>query len=174
MPNKKDLTGQRFGMLVAVRDVGKKNRAYIWECVCDCGNTLHVRGAVLSNGHTKSCGCLRKEGPRKPSYSHGLSKTRLYRIWSNMKSRCLNPKVHNYKHYGGKGVSVCDEWLQNFKAFYDWAIASGYKDDLTIDRKDSDGNYCPENCCWITQSENATRANVKRWTAPLITTACGK
>lgn len=163
MPKKNDLTGDRFGRLVAVRVLGKKNGAYVWECLCDCGNTTFVCGSKLTNGHTKSCGCIRKEGVRKPAYSHGLCNTRLYRIWSNIKSRCLNPKSDNYKFYGGKGITICEEWLHSFQAFYDWAMENGYKDGLTIDRKNSDDGYSPRNCQWITQSENATRANNKRW-----------
>lgn len=163
MPKKNDLTGKHFGRLVVVQESGKKNGNYVWECLCDCGNVVHVVGSKLTNGHTKSCGCIRKDGRRKPAYSHGLCKTRLYRIWSNCKTRCLNPKSDNYKFYGGKGITICEEWLHSFQAFYDWAIENGYGDGLTIDRKDSDLGYTPQNCQWITQSENATRANNKRW-----------
>ena len=171
MPKKKDLSGERFGKLVAIKPTGKKNGAYVWECSCDCGNVIYVVGSKLTNGHTKSCGCIRRDGTKKSVYSHGLCKTRLYRIWSNMKTRCSNPLSRNYGYYGGKGVSVCNEWLLDFQAFYDWAINNGYKDGLTIDRKNSDGDYCPQNCQWITQSENATRANIKRWAA---SAACKK
>ena len=171
MPKYKDLSGERFGKLVAIKPTGKNNGAYVWECSCDCGNVIRVSGIKLTNGHTRSCGCLRREGTRKASYTHGLSNTRLYRIWGNLKTRCLNPNSDNYEYYGGKGISVCNEWLHDFKAFYDWAMENGYADDLTIDRKDSDGDYCPLNCQWITQSENAIRANNKRWAAP---TACRK
>ena len=170
MPKQSDLRGKRFGRLIAERISGKKNGAYVWECSCDCGNLTHVIGSKLTNGHTRSCGCIRKEEVKRRSYSHGLSKTRLYRIWGNMISRCSNPHTDNYKFYGGKGGSVCEEWLHSFQYFYDWAVENGYKDGLTIDRIDSDGNYCPQNCRWITQSENATRANVKRW----ATAACEK
>lgn len=163
MPKKNDLTGKRFGRLVAVRAVGKSNGRYIWECVCDCGNETCVVGSKLTNGHTKSCGCIRKDGTRKPAYSHGLCRSRLYRIWSNIKTRCSNPNAENYMYYGGKGIAVCEEWSKSFQSFYEWSIKNGYKDGLTIDRKNSDGDYCPQNCQWITQSENATRANTKRW-----------
>lgn len=163
MPKQNDLTDKHFGKLVAVRVAGKKNDRYVWECVCDCGNITYVIGSKLTNGHTKSCGCIRKDGTRKPAYSHGQSRSRLYRIWSNIKTRCKNANAENYEYYGGKGIAICEEWSKTFQAFYDWSIANGYKDDLTIDRKDSDGDYCPENCQWITQSENATRANAKRW-----------
>lgn len=170
MPKQRDLRGKRFGRLVAVHIAGKKNGNYVWACSCDCGSITNVVGSKLSNGHTRSCGCLRKEETGRRSYSHGLSKTRLYRIWGDMKSRCLNPNVDNYKFYGDKGVLVCEEWLYSFQAFYEWAMKNGYKDGLTIDRVDSEGNYCPQNCRWITQSENASRANVKRWAA----VACAK
>ena len=163
MPKKNDLTGMRFGKLIAIRAAEKKNGHYVWECVCDCGNVTCVIGSKLTNEHTKSCGCIRKDGTKKPAYSHGKSRSRLYRIWSNIKTRCKNENAENYKYYGGKGIAICEEWSKSFQAFYDWSITNGYKDDLTIDRKDSDCNYCPENCQWITQSENATRANVKRW-----------
>lgn len=170
MPKKSDLTGKRFGRLVCIHDIGTKNGGYIWKCICDCGNITYVSVRHLSNGHTKSCGCLRKEGENKGAYLHGLHKTRLYSIWSNMKTRCTNPNAPNYKFYGGKGVSICEEWRHDFRSFYDWSVTNGYEDGLTIDRKDSEGDYCPENCRWITQSENATRANAKRW----ADSACGK
>lgn len=176
MPSKRELTGKHFGRLTVIRDVGKKEGKYIWECRCSCGKIINVIGSKLTSGHTQSCGCFRKDNTKNLSYSHGLSKTRLYRIWGNIKSRCLNPNVDNYQFYGAKGVSVCQEWLNDFQVFYDWAITHGYKDNLTIDRKDSDGDYCPENCQWITQSENATRANNKRWAVPngIKVTACKK
>ena len=93
-----------------------------------------------------------------------------------MKTRCLNPRAQNYSYYGGKGIAICEEWLHSFEAFYDWAMGNGYKDGLTIDRKDSNGDYCPSNCQWITQSENAARANKKRWAIPpgINVTACRK
>lgn len=174
MPKKSDLTGKRFGRLVAVRDIGTTGGAYVWECFCDCGNTAYVRGAKLSNGHTKSCGCLRREETAKRSCSHRFSKTRLYRIWCNIKTRCTNQNAHNYKFYGGKGVSICEEWKHDFLAFYNWAMANGYEHGLTIDRRDSEGNYCPANCRWITQSENATRANNKRWAVLSTVRTCKK
>lgn len=176
MPSKRELTGKRFGKLTVIRETGKKNGVYMWECICDCGNNTNVRGHELTRGHTKSCGCLKKEKITEYNTSHGLSHTRLYTIWCGIKERCYTPTATNYKFYGAKGVSVCQEWLNDFQVFYDWAITHGYKDNLTIDRKDSDGDYCPENCQWITQSENTTRANNKRWAVPngIKVTACKK
>lgn len=180
MPRKNDLTGERFGRLIAIRTAGKTNGRYIWECLCDCGNTAYVVGSHLANGHTQSCGCLRIDTTSKMGYSHGLHGTRLYRIWANIKTRCNNPNAPNYKFYGGKGIAICDEWGGDFQTFYEWAMDNGYKDDLTIDRINSDLDYSPENCRWITQSENATRANMKRWAiAPAVpegikVTACKK
>lgn len=163
MPKKKDLTGARFGKLVAVRTVGKKSGAFIWECMCDCGNLTVVRGFELTRGHTKSCGCLRRDLMIENNTTHGLHHTRLYTIWCGMKERCYNRNASNYSFYGGRSVAICAEWLTDFRTFYEWAISNGYKDGLTLDRKDSDGDYEPSNCQWITRSENTTRANTKRW-----------
>ena len=171
MPRKNDLTGKRFGSLVAVRVAGKKNGTYVWECLCDCGNIVHAVGCDLTRGHTKSCGCLRRAKITEYNIKHGLSHIRIHTIWCGMKERCYNPNATNYQYYGGKGIAICEEWLHDFQAFYDWAVANGYREGLSIDRKDSDGNYCPQNCMWITRSENTTRANIKRWAA---STACKK
>ena len=100
------------------------------------------------------------------SIKHGLSNTRLFSIWKSMLTRCLNPNNKSYKYYGGKGVSVCDEWKNNFQAFYDWAISHGYTDNLTLDRMDSIGNYCPQNCRWVTMKEqNENKSNNRKISA---------
>lgn len=96
-----------------------------------------------------------------PITKHGKCFTRLYRIWNSMKQRCSNPKAISYKYYGGKGITVCEEW-QDFKPFYEWAMANGYRDDLTIDRKDSNGNYCPENCLWATNKVQQNHTSYNR------------
>lgn len=164
--NTKDLTNQRFGRLVAIYPTKKRSKGerIIWLCHCDCGNLTEVASNNLLTGHTKSCGCLWKEwrANNKLGLKHGDARTRLYRIWKGMKARCLNSKNHAYKYYGGKGVSVCNEWINNYMAFKFWALLSGYADDLTIDKIDNRGNYEPGNCQWITQSENSKKSNVER------------
>lgn len=155
---KKDLKGQRFGKLTILEFVPTEDDQSHWMCRCDCGNITIAKQGHLHSGNTRSCGCSKL----KKVQTHKLSRTRLYRTWSNMKQRCYNPNSCSFDRYGKKGIVVCDEWLNDFKAFYDWSIENGYDDNLTIDRIDSSGNYCPENCQWITNSENSRRV----WTNP--------
>ncbi len=139
-----DLTGRRFGKLVALRRVENDSHGRtVWECRCDCGTIKRIRATALAQGMTRSCGCLR----------HGQSKTRLYTIWSHMIQRCENPNSNRFHLYGGRGISVCPEWRHDFIAFQKWALENGYSEDLTIDRIDPDGNYEPSNCRWATASE---------------------
>lgn len=150
--NRLDISGKKFGRLTVLEYAfTNKSRKSMWKCKCECGNEIVVSGSHLVNGHTQSCGCLFVE--TLPNKKHGMRKTRLYRIWLGMKSRCFIQSVPCFKHYGGRGITVCDEWKDNFQAFYDWAMSHGYSDDLSIDRIDVDGNYCPENCRWATWSE---------------------
>lgn len=128
----------------------KNNRTLAKVMCVHCGRETIVRPDSLMHGKTTSCVCANKK--------HGEVGTRLYGIWGNMKYRCNNSNAQEYYNYGGKGVSVCDDWNQ-YENFRDWAISNGYKDNLTIDRINSDGDYCPENCRWITKSENTSRAN---------------
>ena len=156
----KNLQGQRFGRLIVLGDSGeRRHRKVVWLCECECGNITRVLSTYLLKGDTKSCGCFDKER----RVTHGMSGTRIYKCWADMHNRCYNSNLKVFKWYGAKGIAVCDEWKGNFKAFYDWAMSSGYTDDLTLDRIDSDGDYCPENCRWVTQSENCFNSNMKRW-----------
>ena len=144
-----DLTDQKFGRLTVIRLVGKsKNGDKIWECKCDCGNIKNVTSSNLK-GKTKSCGCLKRELEVK----HKMTGTKLYNTWTHMKSRCFNSNDKHYKDYGGRGITVCDEWKDNFQSFFDWSMSNGYADNLTIDRKNNNGNYSPENCAWSTNKE---------------------
>lgn len=153
--------GQRFGRLTVIDGPLKKresgrSRAY-WLCRCDCEKTVWVRENNLKSGHTQSCGCLaadtRRHGKRFKYGNEYARKMRLYRIWSEMRYRCSKPTNKDFKYYGGRGIAVCAEWLYDFTSFREWAMSAGYQDDLTIDRIDVDGNYCPENCRWVTMSE---------------------
>lgn len=158
-----DLSGNVFGKLKVIERISEIGEKARYKCVCECGNIIEVLGCNLVKGTTKSCGCIRKEVTGKLKYKHGLHETRLYQTWENMKSRCYNKKNSHYNRYGGRGITICDEWLEDFTNFYNWAMESGYKDNLTIDRIDNDGNYCPENCQWITFSENSAKRNVDYW-----------
>lgn len=158
------MIGKRFGKLKVIKKVGVDNNRFItWLCECDCGNKVVVRGSNLRTGNTKSCGCVRKENTKMLNFVTGMSNSRLHRIWSGMKSRCFNPNAKHYHRYGGRGITVCEEWRHQFKPFYDWAMSHGYTDELTIDRIDNDGNYCPENCRWVTVKEQSRNMSKNRF-----------
>lgn len=142
-----DLTGKRFGRLVATKYLGNSR----WECQCDCGKKTNVAAKDIKNSHTRSCGCLFLDTIRK----HNLANSRLYTIREGMITRCYKKSSPSYENYGGRGITICDEWRKDFMSFYNWAMDNGYEDNLTIERIDVNGNYEPSNCKWITNSEQS-------------------
>lgn len=144
-----NLTSQRFGRLTAIERAENRGRKTAWVCLCDCGNKTIVTTTALRTGNTVSCGCFLSERITK----HGQAGSKLYKTWNNMISRCYCKSVPRYKNYGERGIKVCDEWKASFEAFYSWAVSNGYAEGLTLDRIDNDGNYCPENCRWVTNKE---------------------
>lgn len=151
------MIGEKYGNLTVERIATKrsKNGNILAECICDCGNRVTVYICDLKSSHTRSCGCTRVS----PTYIHGMTGTRLHNIWKGMKSRCYNPNDTGYRFYGGKGVKICDEWLSDFMNFYNWSMNNGYTDELSIDRINPKGDYCPENCRWITMQEQQRNKN---------------
>lgn len=174
---RKDITGQKFGMLTALEfsHVEKKNnnRRTYWVFQCDCGEIKVLRVDQVKSGNTLSCGChkqvtdannLNRQGS-KPKYNYigKLEDCVLYSRWHGMIRRCYNRNFIQYNNYGGRGIKVCDEWLHDFSTFFNWSMNNGFSEELEIDRIDNNGNYCPENCRWITHKENMqnTRRSIK-------------
>lgn len=155
-----DLTGKVFNRLTVVKRVenNKQGRA-MWLCRCECGKTSVVTTSSLLNGKTKSCGCYCKEMTKiknKEMFTkHGMSFTHIYKAWRSMLDRCYLKKAFNYPNYGGRGITVCKIWKEDFTEFKNWAFSNGYQEGLTLDRIDVNGNYEPSNCRWVTQKEQA-------------------
>ncbi len=163
-----DFTGQRFGRLTVIERDGSRGKNATWLCQCICGKQTVVSSYDLKRGNTSSCGCIQREKAAQRVLVHGKRRTRLYAVWASIKSRCYNPASNRYGRYGGRGIKVCDEWLHDFGAFYNWAMSNGYDENAprgkcTIDRIDNDKGYSPDNCRWVdmgTQSNN--RSNSKK------------
>lgn len=158
----KDISNKRYGMLTAIRPLGKNEQGrMLWECRCDCGKITVSTVSDITRGHTKSCGCLKREKSRNRMTTHGKSYTRLYRIWVGMKKRIYNPNEAYYKDYGGRGLKMCKEWTDDFMSFYSWSISNGYAENLSIDRKDNNRGYFPDNCKWSTAKEQANNRRAR-------------
>lgn len=158
---KLDLTNQRFNKLVALEYSHKKGSKVMWKCRCDCGNITYVSVSNLRCNRVISCGCYKLEEFSKRFTKHNQRHTKLYEIWKSMKRRCFNSKNAAFHNYGGRGITVCDDWANDFSTFYVWSMQNGYSEGLSIDRIDNNGNYEPSNCRWVdklTQANN-TRAN---------------
>lgn len=167
-----DLTGRKFCRLTPLKLSKEKEDKHhtFWKCKCDCGNTVVVRKDSLESGHAKSCGCLQQERfMEKHEKTRGMCDTKIYKCWSSIKQRCLNPKCAEYFNYGGRGITVCDEWKNSFYEFLEWSMNNGYSDDLTIDRIDVNGNYEPANCRW---ADRDTQNYNKRETRKVL--ICGE
>ena len=150
----KDLRGQRFGWLTVVEFAGTKNSNAYWKCRCDCRNVCTVNGVHLRRGYTQSCGCLRRENSGCTP-KHGLSSSKIYGVWQRMRHRCFNKNDKNFSQYGGRGIKVCDEWRNDFQAFYDCVSKLEHfgEEGYSFDRINNDGNYEPSNVRWATMKE---------------------
>lgn len=164
---KADITGEKFGRLTAISPVGKDKRGNVlWLCKCDCGNECKRPVSELRKRNNHSCGCSGREHLRKMSdgnITHGKTGSRLYGSYKAMMSRCYRAKDIHFHAYGGRGITVCEEWKNNSKAFIDWALCNGYSDNLTLERINVNGNYEPHNCTWIPMKEQYKNKQSNWW-----------
>lgn len=166
------MTGKKVNMLTVLRRApNNKEGDAMWVCRCDCENIKIIKGSHIRSGKTKSCGCLQKKVAKAMlaathpivNFMDGKYNKRLYKTYHSMKARCFNKHNSEYDRYGGRGITICQDWLNSFVSFYKWAMGNGYADNLTIDRIDLDGDYSPSNCRWITQAEQNRNTSRIRW-----------
>ena len=162
---KLNIIGEKYNKLLVIEEVEKQGKCRMFKCLCDCGKTTIVSMNNMRSCKIVSCGCHKRDQTILRCTTHNQRHTHLYEIWKGIKQRCYNPKHRAYHNWGGRGIKVCDEWKDNFQAFYDWSYASGYtfenhkqdeKRKLTLDRIDNDGNYEPSNCRWVTRKVQAS------------------
>lgn len=154
MSNEVDITGNKYNMLTAIKRIkGYKPTGIYWLCECECKNKCIVKKYDLVHLKAVSCGCYARKASSERNSTHKMRNTKLYCCWVSMKQRCYNPNHKAYKNYGARGITVCDEWKKDFQSFYNWSMSSGYSDGLSIDRKNNDKGYSPDNCRWSTSLE---------------------
>jgi len=155
-----DEVGNVYGRLTVVSETGQDDYGnYQWNCLCSCGQTTEVKGGSLRKGDTKSCGCLQRDISRDQLKTHGMSNTQTYERWVAMRQRCINPTNESYPNYGGRGISVCDDWVDSFETFY--SDMGAKPEGRSLDRVDNNGDYNKDNCRWATKTEqdNNKRTN---------------
>ena len=156
--------GQTFGKWRVVGPAVSSPKGRSHQCVCECGKERMVANYALTSGKSRSCGCMVIVASRAKA-THGDSirgKVTPYSTWQGMKTRCTNPQVKCYKHYGGRGITICVEWLASYETFKSWAVANGWSSELELDRRDTNGNYCPENCRWVPHAVNMSNCRNTR------------
>ena len=156
--------GSKYGKLTIINKTeNTKSGHAAYSCLCDCGTTKIATAASLNGGQTVSCGCFKRNRLGLSNKTHGMSNTFIYKVWTGIKRRCYNENEEFYHHYGGRGIKMCDEWLNDPQAFIDWALSNGYKHGLWIERIDNDGDYTPINCRWATIKEQSMNRRTNRF-----------
>lgn len=163
------IIGAKFNLLTVIEDLGmhicgtKGQRHRKVKCLCDCGREAICFFNSIRQGKWKSCGCLKKNNKYSDVINKGADYKKILSLWNNIKTRCYNDKYPRFKNYGGRGIKICDKWKDSFPIFYNWAITNGYKIGLQIDRIDNNGDYCPENCRFVTKEQNQRNKRSSRY-----------